>query len=55
VSSTPGEIRLKEKYHLYVIESGLTANDKIILEGSKVKENDKIKYKSVDATYVITF
>jgi membrane fusion protein (multidrug efflux system) len=37
---------------LYVIESGLTANDKIILEGVQKKENDKIKYKSVDATCV---
>jgi membrane fusion protein (multidrug efflux system) len=50
------EIKIKgEIPDLYVIESGLTANDKIILEGvQKVKENDKIKYKSVDATYVIT-
>jgi membrane fusion protein, multidrug efflux system len=30
---------------LYVIKSGLTENDKILLEGvQKVKENDKIKY-----------
>ena len=31
---------------LYVIKSGLTENDKILLEGvQKVKENDKIKYR----------
>jgi membrane fusion protein, multidrug efflux system len=30
---------------LYVIKSGVTENDKILLEGvQKVKENDKIKY-----------
>jgi membrane fusion protein (multidrug efflux system) len=30
---------------LYVIKTGLTENDKILLEGvQKVKENDKIKY-----------
>lgn len=30
---------------LYVIKSGLTENDKILLEGvQKVKENDKIKF-----------
>jgi membrane fusion protein (multidrug efflux system) len=49
------EIKIKgEIPDLYVIESGLTANDKILRRYSKVKENDKIKYKSVDATYVIT-
>jgi len=38
--TTTGEIP-----DLYVIASGLTANDKILLEGvQKVKENDKIKY-----------
>ena len=38
--TTTGEIP-----DLYVVSSGLTANDKILLEGvQKVKENDKIKY-----------
>jgi membrane fusion protein (multidrug efflux system) len=50
------EIKIKgEIPDLYVIESGLNVNDIILLEGvQKVKENDKIKYKSVDATIVIT-
>lgn len=39
---------------LYVIKSGLTENDKILLEGvQKVKENDKIKYDYITPQKVI--
>jgi len=39
---------------LYVIQSGLTENDKILLEGvQKVKENDKIKYEFLAPQKVI--
>ena len=50
------EIKIKgEIPDLYVIESGLKMSDKILLEGvQKVKENDKIKYKAIDATNVIS-
>jgi membrane fusion protein (multidrug efflux system) len=40
---------------LYVIASGITVNDKILLEGvQKVKEDDKIKYEYVSPKEVIT-
>jgi membrane fusion protein, multidrug efflux system len=40
---------------LYVISSGITANDKILLEGvQKVKENDKIKYSYITPQKVIS-
>lgn len=50
------EIKIKgEIPDLYVIESGLNATDVILLEGvQKVKENDKIKFKVLNATDVIT-
>ncbi|MEZ7499392.1 efflux RND transporter periplasmic adaptor subunit [Flavobacterium sp. Arc3] len=50
------EIKIKgEIPDLYVIESGITANDKVLLEGvQKVKENDKIQYKVINANDVIT-
>jgi len=50
------EIKIKgEIPDLYVIESGITDNDKVLLEGvQKVKENDKIQYKAIDAKDVIT-
>ncbi|MEZ7506577.1 efflux RND transporter periplasmic adaptor subunit [Flavobacterium sp. Arc2] len=50
------EIKIKgEIPDLYVIESGITANDKVLLEGvQKVKENDKIQYKAINANDVIT-
>lgn len=39
---------------LYVIESGITANDKILLEGvQKVKDDEKIKYDYVSPNKVI--
>ncbi len=39
---------------LYVVQSGLTENDKILLEGvQKVKENDKIKYEFQSPKVVI--
>ena len=39
---------------LYVVSSGLTANDKILLEGvQKVKEDDKIKYDYIAPNKVI--
>jgi membrane fusion protein (multidrug efflux system) len=39
---------------LYVVKSGLTANDKILLEGlRKVRENDKIEYEYQDPQIVI--
>ena len=39
---------------LYVIKSGITVNDKILLEGvQKVKENDKIKYDYIAPQKVI--
>jgi membrane fusion protein (multidrug efflux system) len=39
---------------LYVVSSGLTENDKILLEGvQKVKENDKIKYEFLSPKVVI--
>ncbi len=43
------EITIKgEIPDLYMIESGITANDKILLEGvQKVKDNDKIEYKYI--------
>lgn len=40
---------------LYVIASGITVNDKILLEGvQKVKDDDKIKYEYVSPKEVIT-
>jgi membrane fusion protein (multidrug efflux system) len=40
---------------LYVIESGLDVNDKILLEGvQKVKDNDKINYEFHDPKEVVT-
>lgn len=43
------EITIKgEIPDLYVIDTGITANDKILLEGvQKVKDNDKIEYKYI--------
>lgn len=41
--------------HLYAVLSGLTSDDKVLLEGVRlVKENEKIKFKSVDASKVIS-
>ena len=38
----------QEISHLYIVESGLNATDKILLEGlGKVKNNEKIKYNFV--------
>ncbi|MDG2432071.1 efflux RND transporter periplasmic adaptor subunit [Flavobacterium sp.] len=50
------EIKIKgEIPDLYVIESGLTMGDKILLEGvQKVKENDIIKFKVLKAADVIS-
>lgn len=50
------EIKIKgEIPDLYVVESGIKVSDKILLEGiQKVKENDKIKFKAIDAGTVIT-
>jgi membrane fusion protein (multidrug efflux system) len=50
------EITIKgEVPDLYMIDSGITVNDKILLEGvQKVKENDKIHYKYVAPREVIT-
>ena len=50
------EIKIKgEIPDLYVLESGLKAGDQILLEGiQKVKENDKIKFKAIDAGKVIS-
>ncbi|WP_281637836.1 efflux RND transporter periplasmic adaptor subunit [Flavobacterium marginilacus] len=40
---------------LYMIDSGITVNDKILLEGvQKVKDNDKVHYKYVAPQEVIT-
>jgi membrane fusion protein (multidrug efflux system) len=48
-------IAIKQKfYNLYVIESGLSVNDKILLEGIQtVKEDDKIKTEFIAAEKVI--
>ena len=48
-------ITIKQKfYNLYVIESGLSVNDKILLEGIQtVKEDDKIKTEFIAAEKVI--
>ncbi|GGD59434.1 hemolysin D [Emticicia aquatilis] len=44
-----------EMPHLYAIASGLSAGDKILLEGlRKVKENQKIEYKFEEPSQVIT-
>ena len=50
------EITIKgEVPDLYMIESGITVNDKILLEGvQKVKDNDKIKFKYLAPQEVIT-
>lgn len=50
------EITIKgEIPDLYMIDSGITANDKILLEGvQKVKDNDKIHYKYIAPQEVIT-
>jgi len=50
------EITIKgEIPDLYMVESGVTENDKIILEGiQKLKENDKIKYEFIAPKEVIT-
>jgi membrane fusion protein (multidrug efflux system) len=50
------EITIKgEIPDLYVVESGITANDKILLEGiQKVKDGDKIECKYDDPKYVIS-
>lgn len=53
---TSKEITIKgEIPDLYMIDSGITVNDKILLEGvQKVKDNDKIKYKYQAPQEVIT-
>ncbi|HQK40999.1 MAG TPA: efflux RND transporter periplasmic adaptor subunit, partial [Flavobacterium alvei] len=50
------EITIKgEIPDLYMIDSGITATDKILLEGvQKVKDNDKIHYKYIVPQEVIT-
>jgi membrane fusion protein (multidrug efflux system) len=50
------EITIKgEIPDLYMIDSGITVNDKILLEGvQKVKDNDKIHYKYIAPQEVIT-
>lgn len=41
--------------HIYILESGLKDNDKILLEGLRlVRQNDEIAYDFVDPSYVIT-
>jgi membrane fusion protein (multidrug efflux system) len=53
---TSKEITIKgELPDLYLIDSGLTVDDKILLEGvQKVKDNDKIHFKYVAPQEVIT-
>lgn len=42
--------------HLYVVESGLTANDKIIYEGiQRVKEGDKVTIEAVQLSQISNF
>lgn len=50
------EITIKgEMPDLYVIESGITANDKIVLDGiQKVNDNDKIKYEYINPKKVLS-
>lgn len=49
-------IKIKQKLeNLYVVESGLDVNDKILLEGlQSVKEDDKIEFKVVPAQEVLS-
>lgn len=50
------EITIKgEMPDLYVIESGITVNDKIVLDGiQKVNDNDKIKYEYINPKKVLS-
>ncbi|CAM3859532.1 MULTISPECIES: efflux RND transporter periplasmic adaptor subunit [Flavobacterium] len=41
--------------HIYIVKSGITESDKILLEGLRlVKENDKIEYEMVKSTDVLS-
>ncbi|MGD5271782.1 hypothetical protein QT869_22570, partial [Xanthomonas citri pv. citri] len=41
--------------HIFIVKSGLSVDDKILLEGIRlVKENEKIKYKLENPQHVIS-